>query len=103
MLFLQPLEIHLQSPGYRVDTLDRAATAPQKRSAWNSHADEPSHDAVCCSAGCQGPVCARLRSIVQDLVTEICTRDPHVSGVIPSSDYLPPKPVSDKVLLLMWL
>lgn len=93
-MFSQLQETHPQSTGNRVNALDHALAAPQKSTAWESHADQPSRDAVCCSPGCQGPGCSRLRSIVQDLVTEICTRDPLISGATSSSEYLPPKLVS---------
>jgi len=71
-------------------THDHAAVATQDRLAWASRADQASRAADCCLPGCQGSSCTRLRSLVQDLVSEICTRDPHISGVPSTSEFLPP-------------
>ncbi|KIW08851.1 hypothetical protein, variant [Verruconis gallopava] len=84
---------HPQFTRYRLDTLDHARATGQKRTTWDSHANRASGNVVCCSPGCPGSTCSRLRSIVQDLVTEICARDPLVSGGTSSSDVLPPKPI----------
>lgn len=60
--------------------------------AWDSHVEPKIRDAGCCRPGCEGQSCIKLRSMLQDLISEI-TRDP-LDPSAPAIGHQPPKPVS---------
>lgn len=60
--------------------------------AWGSRVESKGRDAGCCRPGCEGQSCIKLRSMLQDLISEI-TKDP-LDPSAPAIGHRPPKPVS---------
>ncbi|KAE9968092.1 hypothetical protein EG328_007794 [Venturia inaequalis] len=59
---------------------------------WGSHAESKGRDVGCCQPGCKGQSCIKLRSMLQDLISEI-TKDP-LDPSAPAIGHQPPKPIS---------
>lgn len=63
--------------------------------AWESQTRQAASSLECCKPGCQGPSCTQLRFLVQQLISEVCFRDPlsstsSASGIPPPAQVSPP-------------